>query len=53
MSFTTRTDHRMTKISNRAPKPPPKTKKYETKPKDGKKIAKLKEKRNDTRYFIG
>lgn len=52
MSFTTRTDHRMTKIANRGPKPPPKTKKYQTKPKDNRKIAKLKQNRDDRVYYI-
>ena len=53
MAFTTTTTHRMTKIENRLPKQSPKPKKYATKPKDHKKIAKLKEKMNDKVYVIG
>jgi hypothetical protein len=47
MTFTTRTDHRMTKIENRRAKPAPKPKRWPTKPKDHDKIYKIKQSRSD------
>jgi len=53
MPFTTTATHRMSKIENRLPKQRPKAKKYDTKPKDHNKIAKLNTKRSDRVYTIG